>query len=124
MPSSSQAPRTPGRTGIASSSRTTATPEDSATSLSTVATPPRVASRRQRTRPPSHASSSRAVRPLSGAVSETRSAASMSSPPRASMTVTPCSPIGPDTMIASPGSAADALSRTAGSTTPTPAVVM
>ena len=47
MPSSSDAPLTTGRTGTAFSSSTTATPDAVATSLQIVATPPRVASRRQ-----------------------------------------------------------------------------
>ena len=111
MPSSSDAPLTTGRIGSAFSSSTTATPDAMATSLQMVATPPRVASRSSRT--PSPAASSRsAVMPCSGAVSETMSA-SMSSSPRASITVIPWSPIGPDTSTTSPGwaAAADSVMR-------------
>ncbi len=86
-----------------------------------VATPPRVASRMART--PGTASSSAATRPFSGAVSETMSA-SMSSSPRASMIVMPWSPIGPDTMMASPGCAWATPRGLSRSTTPTPAVLM
>ncbi len=121
MPSSSQAPRTSGRTGTASSSTTTATPEAVASSLRMVATPPRVASRSPRTSPVS--SSSRSTRPFSGAVSELRSD-SMSSSPRASMMVAPWSPIGPDTSTASPGRARPMPRSPGRSTRPTPVVVM
>ncbi len=120
MPSSSQAPRTSGRTGTASSSSTTATPAALATSLQMVATPPLVASRRPRT--PGAASRSRSTRPLSGAVSEVTSD-SMSSSPLASMMVMPCSPIGPDTITASPGRAVATPSSPVRSITPTPAVL-
>ena len=113
---------TTSRTGTDASSTTTATCDAVAISLRIVATPPRVASRSTRT-PSPPASSSPAVSSCSGAVSETRSA-SMSSSPRASMIVMPWSPSGPETMTASPGRAAPALSVTGLSRTPTPAVVM
>ena len=109
MPRISDAPRTSGRTGIASSSRITATPEASASSLQMVATPPRVASRMNRV--DGAASSSRPTSSVSGAVSERRSD-SMPSSPRASMMVIPWSPIGPETITASPGRAAETDSRT------------
>ena len=57
------------------------------------------------------------------AVSDSMSA-SMSSSPRASMMVTPWSPIGPDTMMASPGRARATPRLTSRSMTPTPAVLM
>ena len=92
-----------------------------AISLSTVATPPRVGSRMNRT--PGAASSSCSTISLSGAVSEGMSASRLSSP-RAISTATPWSPILPDTMILSPGFT-DLESRwTDAGTTPTPAVVM
>src|SRR6266508_6342273 len=87
---------------MSSSWITTLTPAALATSFSTVATPPRVASRSART--PDVAASRSATSPPSGAVSEATSA-SMSSSPRASMMVTPWSPIGPETITASPGRA-------------------
>ena len=88
-----------------------------AISLSIVATPPRVASRIART--PGTASSRPAIRPFSGAVSDTTSA-SMSSSPRASMIVMPWSPIGPDTMIASPGWASATPRETSRESSPDP----
>ena len=48
---------------------------------------------------------------------------SMSSSPLASMMVMPCSPIGPDTITASPGLAVATPSSTGRSITPTPAVL-
>ena len=86
MPSSSEAPRTTGVTGMASSLTSTPTPAAAATSFRMVATPPRVASRSART--PVVAESRSAIRPFRAAVSEMMSA-SMSSSPRASMIVTP-----------------------------------
>ena len=48
---------------------------------------------------------------------------SMSSSPLASMMVMPCSPIGPDTITASPGLAVATPSSPGRSITPTPAVL-
>src|ERR1019366_6158162 len=121
MPSSSEAPRTSVRTGMASSVTTTLTLAAVATSLRMVATPPRVASRRART--PVVAPSRSAIMPFIAAVSETMSA-SMPSSPRASMIVTPWSPIVPDTITASPGCAVATPSDTSCSITPSPAVLM
>jgi len=121
MPSSSEAPRTSVRTGIASSVTTTLTLAAVATSFRMVATPPRVASRSART--PVQAASSSAIIPFIAAVSETMSA-SISSSPRASMIVTPWSPIGPDTITASPGWAVATPSDISCSTTPSPAVLI
>src|SRR3954471_18200070 len=97
MPSSSDAPATAGLTGTAASRTSIATPLDS--SLSTEATPPRVASRSTRT-PPASRSASTAGH--SGRVSETISASSSNSP-RASMIAVPCSPTAPERRIRSPG---------------------
>ena len=121
MPRSSLAPRTSARTGMSSSRTSTPTSADLAISLRIVATPPRVASRSART-PPVAASRS-ATSPFSAAVSDWTSA-SMSSSPRASMIVMPWSPIGPETMIASPGRAsATPSSGASGAIRPTPAVL-
>src|SRR4051812_48507536 len=97
MPSSSDAPATAGLTGTAASLTSIATPRDS--SLSTEATPPRVASRRQRTPPASSRASTAGHKQR---VSETMSASSSNSP-RASMIAVPCSPTAPDSRIRSPG---------------------
>ena len=102
---------------MASSLTSTPTPAAAATSFRIVATPPRVASRSART--PVVAESRSATRPFKGAVSEIMSA-SMSSSPRASMIVTPCSPIGPDTITTSPGWAFTTPRETSCSTTPIP----
>ena len=53
-----------------------------------------------------------------------RTSASMSSSPRASMIVTPWSPIGPETRTASPGRACATPRLGPRSRTPTPAVLM
>ena len=66
IPSSSAAPATPGGTGTAASRTSIATPEARASSLRTDATPPRVASRRQR-RPGPAALSSASTAGHSGA---------------------------------------------------------
>ena len=70
MPRISQAPATAGRTGTAASRTTIATWEACASSLSAEATPPRVASRRQRSEGPT-ASSSASTAGHSERVSET-----------------------------------------------------
>ena len=91
-----------GRNGNVAPRRTrTATPDARASSFSTVATPPRVASRMQRSAGPA-ASSSASTAGQSERVSDSTSASSSNSP-RASMTAVPCSPIGPDTRMRSPG---------------------
>ena len=69
--------------------------------MSTVATPPRVASRMQR-RPGPAASSRASAAGHSERVSDSISASSPSSP-RASMIAVPCSPIVPETSTRSPG---------------------
>src|SRR5215467_2083642 len=121
MPSSSAAPRTWARTGMASSATSTPTPAALAISLRMVATPPLVASRSART--PGTAPSSPATSPARDAVSDSTSA-SMSSSPRASMMVTPWSPMGPETRIASPGRACATPRFTPAGMAPTPAVLM
>src|SRR5215471_10862337 len=121
MPSSSAAPRTWARTGMASSATSTPTSAALAISFKMVATPPLVASRSART--PGTARSSPATSPARDAVSDSTSA-SMSSSPRASMIVTPWSPIGPETRIASPGLACATPRFTPAGTVPTPAVLM
>src|SRR3954449_12417897 len=101
MPSSSAAPATAGRTGTSPSRTSIATPDARASSLSTDATPPRVASRRQRRSRPA-ASRSASTVGHSGRVSDSTEDSSPSSP-RASMIAVPCSPIEPDTRMRSPG---------------------
>ncbi len=98
-----------------------ATLEARATSFRIVATPPRVASRITRT--PVVASRRTPISSARGAVSDSMSL-SMSSSPRASMMVTPWSPIGPDTRTASPGRTVPAPRVMSRSMTPMPAVLM
>src|SRR4051794_18744313 len=117
MPSSSAAPDTAGAAGTSPSRTTIATPAARAISLSTEATPPRVASRRQWTAGPRIASPAG----HSARVSETMSAASPRSP-RASMIAVPCSPIEPETRMRSPGRTALGDSAARGSRAPTPVV--
>src|SRR4051794_7771597 len=117
MPSSSAAPDTAGAAGTSPSRTTIATPAARAISLSTEATPPRVASRRQWTAGPRMASTAG----HSDRVSETMSAASPRSP-RASMIAVPCSPIEPETRMRSPGRTALGDSAARGSRAPTPVV--
>ena len=88
MPSSSHAAATGGRTGSDDSSSTTVRSLSRASSLQTVPTPPRVASRNHRVA--GTASSRHSTRPFSGAVSDTMSASRARSP-RASMTAIPWS---------------------------------
>src|SRR3954449_2314660 len=114
MPSSSDAPATAGLTGTAASLTSIATPRDS--SLSTEATPPRVASRRQRTPPASSRASTAGHKQR---VSETMSA-SRSNSPRESMIAVPCSPIAPERRMRSPGRAGANAAR--GSRRPMPVV--
>ncbi len=97
-----------------------ATPEARASSLSTEATPPRVASRMQRSCGPA-ASSSASTAGHSEHVSDS-TAASSSNSPRASMIAVPWSPIVPDTMMRSPGRRPAGDSDARSSTAPTPAV--
>src|SRR3954451_18098806 len=120
MPSSSAAPATSGRTGTSASRTSMPTPDARASSLSTEATPPRVASRRQRSAPPA-ASSSASTAGHSGWVSDSTSASSPSSP-RTSMIAVPCSPIVPETRTWSPGSSAAGESAARGSRRPRPVV--
>ncbi len=120
MPRISQAPATAGRTGTAASRTTIATPEACASSFSTEATPPRVASRRQRSDGPA-ASSSASTAGHSERVSDSTGASSSNSP-RASMIAVPCSPIGPETRIRSPGRSEPVESAARGSTRPSPVV--
>src|SRR5829696_8205435 len=101
IPRISAAPATTGSTGTSFSRTTIATPLARASSLSTEATPPRVASRMQRRSSP--AASSRAS--ATGhrlRVSDSTSASSSNSP-RASMIAVPCSPIEPESSTRSPG---------------------
>ena len=100
-------------------SRTTIAASDArASSFSTDATPPRVASRRQRRCGPAAASSaSTAVH--SGRVSDSTSA-SRSNSPRASMIAVPCSPIEPETSTRSPARRFDGARRARSSTRPMP----
>ncbi len=99
MPSSSQAAATAGRTGKAASSSTTVRLASRASSLQTVPTPPRVASRSHRV--DGAAASRHSMRSFSGAVSDSMSASSARSP-RASMTAVPWSPMVPDESTTSP----------------------
>src|SRR3954452_2606559 len=117
MPSSSHAPATAGATGMCFSLTSIATFAARASSLSTEATPPRVASRITRTPGPR-------IRSTSGHsdfVSETMSASSSNSP-RASMIAVPCAPIGPESRMRSPGRGGEKAAR--GSRWPRPVVVM
>ena len=84
--------------------RRIATPEARASSLSTEATPPRVASRRQRSSGPA-ASSSASTAGHSERVSDSIVAPSSNSP-RASMIAVPWSPTRPESRIRSPGRSA------------------
>ena len=99
-PSTSHAPRTSRRSGTSSSRSTMPSPLSRASSLSAVATPPRVGSRIQRT-PLAHAPISASTNGHTERVSERRSA-SRSSSPRASRIVIPWSPIGPLSSTLSP----------------------
>ena len=108
----------PGCTGTAASLTSIATFEARASSFSADATPPRVASRMQRSDGPA-SSSSASTAGHSERVSDSISASSSNSS-RASMIAVPCSPIEPDTMIRSPGRSAAVAIEARGSTTPTP----
>ena len=105
----------------AASRTTIATPDACASSFSADATPPRVASRRQRSEGPT-ASSSASTAGQSERVSDSTGASSSNSP-RASMTAVPCSPIGPETRIRSPGRSELGESEARGSMRPSPVVV-
>src|SRR4051794_16658651 len=122
MPRISAAPATAAATGTASSRTSSATPEARASSLSTDATPPRVASRRQCTAGPA-APSRASTTGHSGRVSDSMGASSSNSP-RASRIAVPWSPTGPDSRIRSPGArpAGDRSARP--SRRPRPAVQM
>jgi hypothetical protein len=120
MPRISAAPATAGCTGTSASRTTMATPEARASSLRTEATPPRVASRMQRSCGPA-ASSSASTAGHSEHVSDS-TAASRSNSPRASMIAVPWSPIVPETRMRSPGRRPDGDSSARASTAPTPAV--
>src|SRR4051812_40229709 len=122
MPRISAAPATAASTGTASSRTSIATPEARASSLSTDATPPRVASRRQCTAGPAD-SSSASTTGHRDRVSDAIGASSSNSP-RASMMAVPWSPTGPDSRIRSPGArpAGDRVARR--SSRPRPAVQM
>ena len=78
-----------------------ATPEARASSLSTEATPPRVASRMQRSAGRRRRAARR--RPATASGCRTRCRRSSSNSPRASMIAVPCSPIEPETRMRSPG---------------------
>src|SRR3954447_7464439 len=120
MPRISAAPATAASTGTASSRTSIATAEARASSLSTDATPPRVASRRQCTADP--ATPSRAsTTGHRGRVSDSMGASSSNSP-RASRMAVPWSPTGPDSRILSPGTRAAGASRARGSICPMPVV--
>src|SRR6188472_4094122 len=99
-PRISVAPATIGSTGTAASRTSMATPEARASSLSAEATPPRVASRRQRRAGPA-ASSIASTAGHSERVSDSIVAPSSNSP-RASMIAIPWAPIGPDTRTPTP----------------------
>ena len=94
-------PRPRAAPGRRASRTTIATPEARASSFSTEATPPRVASRRQR-RSARRRPSSASTAGHSERVSDSTSASSSNSP-RASMIAVPCSPIEPETRIAVAG---------------------
>src|SRR3954453_3354391 len=101
MPRIPAAPATAASTGTAPSRTSIATPDARASSLSTDATPPRVASRRQCTADPadsSNASTTGHRDRVADAIG-----ASSSNSPRASMIAVPWSPTGPDSRIRSPG---------------------
>src|SRR5215213_1885196 len=120
MPSSSAAPCTAGCTGTSASRTSIATPDARASSHSTEATPPRVASRRQRSwRPAAPRSASTAGH--SDRVSDSIVAPSSNSP-RASMIAVPWSPTRPESRIRSPGRRPAGESRARSSTTPMPVV--
>src|SRR4051794_19940666 len=118
MPSSSDAPATAGCTGTAASRTSIATPAVRASSFSTEATPPRVASRMTRTCGPA-ASSSASTAGHRLRVSDSISASSSNSP-RASMIAVPCSPMLPESRMRSPGRVGANSAR--GSRRPTPVV--
>src|SRR6188472_2319018 len=99
-PRISVAPATIGSTGTAASRTSMATPDARASSLSAEATPPRVASRRQRRAGPA-ASSIASTAGHSERVSDSIVAPSSNSP-RASMIAIPWAPIGPDTRTPTP----------------------
>ena len=120
MPSSSAAPATTGGTGTAASRTSIATPEARASSFRTDATPPRVASRRQR-RPGPASSNIASTAGHIGRVSDSTSAPSSNSP-RASMIAVPCTPIGPLTRMRSPGRRAAGDSSARASMRPMPVV--
>src|SRR3954447_5000917 len=117
IPSSSQAPATAGGTGTCFSRTSIATFAALASSLSTEATPPRVASRMTRTPGPRMASTAGHSERVSDSMS-----ASSSNSPRASMIAVPCRPIGPERTIRSPGCGGANAAR--GSRRPIPVVVM
>ena len=120
IPRISAAPATAGCTGTLPSRTTMATLDARASSLSTDATPPRVASRRHRRDGPA-ASSSASTAGHSERVSDSIDA-SRSNSPRESMIAVPWSPIDPDSRMRSPGRrpAGDRFAR--GSTRPMPVV--
>lgn len=106
---------------MAASSSIMPTPEAEAISLRLVATPPRVGSRKTRRRAP--LPSMVFTRPFRGAVSETMGESNCS-PSRWLSTASPCSPMGPDSTMASPTWALVPDKRTPGATQPSPAVLM
>src|SRR3954454_10209900 len=122
MPRISAAPATAWSTGTAASRTIMATPDARASSFSTDATPPRVASRMQRSALPAAASSASATG-HSERVSDW-TLASRSNSPRASMIAVPCSPMDPETRMRSPGIRALGASRARESTCPMPVVQM
>ena len=95
--------------------------ESLTSSLATVPTPPRVASRIHRV--DGAAASSASTSSCTGAVSEAMSA-SMARSPRANMTAIPCSPIVPDSTTLSPACTRLRDSCLPSGMTPTPAVEM
>jgi hypothetical protein len=99
-----------------------ATEDARASSLSTEATPPRVASRRQWIAGPA-ASSSASTTGHSDRVSDSISA-SRSNSLRASMIAVPCSPMLPESRIRSPGRSAVGDKEARGSCRPMPLVQM
>src|SRR4051794_18812160 len=122
MPRISAAPATAASTGTAASRTSIATPDARASSLSTDATPPRVASRRQCTADPAD-SSSVSTTGHKDRVSDAIGASSSNSP-RASMIAVPWSPTGPDSRIRSPGARPAGDRAAPPSSWPRPAVQM
>src|SRR4051794_2064630 len=122
MPRISAAPATAASTGTAPSRTSIATPEARASSLSTDATPPRVASRRQCTADPAD-SRSASTTGHRDRVSDAIGASSSNSP-RASMIAVPWSPTGPDSRIRSPGARPAGDRAAPPSSRPRPAVQM